>query len=71
MAKWGVAAGVGGGHDHRVRWTDASGDGDTHHLVDVALFDDEAGLAIVGAEHAALAAIFLDQRQQVAEVSGD
>jgi len=37
----------------------------------VALLDDEAGLAVVGAEHAPVAAEFLDQGQQVAQVASD
>ena len=37
----------------------------------MALLDDEIGLAVVGAERAALGAISLDQRKQVTEVARD
>ena len=66
---------IGGGiyrrHHDRVLGADAFGDGHPHHLVDVALFDYEAGLAIVGAEHAPVAAELFDEREEIAQVARD
>ena len=66
-----VASGIDGRHHQGVLRADALGDGHPHHLVDVALLDDESGFAVVGAEHAALGAVSLDEGEQVAQVAGD
>ena len=60
---------VDGGHHDRILGLDPLLDGEADHLVDVPLLDDEVRLAVVGAEHAAIGAVLLDERQQVAQVS--
>ena len=49
---------------------DALRDGDAAHLVDVALAQEEVGLAVVGAEGAALGPVLAHERQQIAQVAG-
>ncbi len=66
-----IGGGVDGRHDHGVLGADAFRDRHTHHLVDVAMLNDEVRLAVVGAEHAPLGAVPLDKRQQVAQVARD
>ena len=66
-----VARGVDGGHDHRVLGADSIFHRHAHHLVDVPLLDDEPRLAVVGAEHAPVAPVSLDEGEQVAQVAGD
>ena len=48
---------------------DALGDRDAAHLVDVALAQQQVGLAVVGAERAALGPELAHERQQVAQVA--
>ena len=59
------------GHDDRVLGADPVLDRDADHLVDVTLLDDEVGFAVVGAEGAAVGAVLLDERKQVAQVARD
>ena len=60
---------VDGRHHDRVLRPDPLLDGDSDHLVDVSPLDYEVRLTVIGAEHAAIGAVLLDQRQQVAQVS--
>ena len=53
----------------RVLGRDALGHGDAAHLVDVALAQQQVGLAVVGAERAALGPVVAHERQQVAQVA--
>ena len=53
----------------RVLGRDALGDRDAAHLVDVALAQQQVGLAVVGAERAALGPVVAHERQQVAQVA--
>ena len=68
-----VQRGVQRGEQQRVLGRDALGHGDAAHLVDVALAHEEVGLAVVGAERAALGPELAHERQerlQVARVGG-
>ena len=56
-------------HQQRVLGRDPLGDGDPAHLVDVALAEQQVGLAVVGAERAVLGPVPRHQRQQVAQVA--
>src|SRR5229473_27986 len=66
-----IGGGIDGRHHDRILGTDAVRHCHTHHLVDVALLDDEAGLAVVGAEHAPVGAEFFHERQEIPQVAGD
>jgi hypothetical protein len=61
-----IGRGVDGRQDNRVLRTDAFRDGHPDHLIYVSVFDDEIWFAVVGAEHASVGAMALDQREQVA-----
>src|SRR5216684_4109157 len=57
-----IGGGIDGRHHDRILGADAVRHRHTHHLVDMALLDDETRLAVVGAEHAPIGSEFLHER---------